>query len=99
MLRSVHASALTASSVASFAANELVRAGFHEDAAGVQRAAEECVGPLLKGAMIAIDLAGPLPGTDPLAALRGAIADYLETPGRLQPAIEATAVAIGECAS
>lgn len=80
-----NADALTASSMAAYAAAELRFAGFYDEPARIHETAGECVGPLLRAAATALELSGTM-GQERCAALHDIITDYIEVPARPQPA-------------
>jgi hypothetical protein len=74
-----NANALTASGMAAFVAAELKFAGFYDDEEAVRQVAAECLTPLLRSAMIAIELAG-LCDQEKGGALHDIIMDYIAVP-------------------
>ncbi|HXH52566.1 MAG TPA: hypothetical protein VNH53_03930 [Sphingomicrobium sp.] len=76
MIGDANASALTVSALAAWAADELRFAGFNDDEAGVRETAGECVAPLLRASIAAIELSGLL-SQEQSAAVRDIMAGYL----------------------
>lgn len=79
MIGLTNATALTASGFASFAAAELRFHGFHDDEDGIREAAGEAVVPLLRAAVIALELSGLLT-QDHSAGVHDVILDYITAP-------------------
>lgn len=78
MLGLANANALTVVGLTAFVAAELQFAGFNDDEAGVRETAAQCLGPLLKATLIALDLSG-LTKQEQSAGVRDVLADYLGT--------------------
>jgi hypothetical protein len=87
-----NANALTASGMLAWSASELRSAGFYQNEEGVSEAAADAVAPLLRAAMITLELSG-VTSEDRGAALRDIIADYVSGPAPAQLETSARRVA------
>lgn len=74
-----NAHALTASALASWSADELRAAGFGGNDEKVRDAAGDCVAPLLRAALIALELSGLL-DQEQSAGVHDVISDYINVP-------------------
>lgn len=87
-----NANALTASGMLAWSANELRFAGFYQNEEGVREAAADAVAPLLRAAIITLELSG-VTSQDRGGALRDILADYVSGPPPAQIEISARRVA------